>query len=161
VKKLKGEAAQSLIEFALVIPVVLILFFGFLDLGRAVFYYSSLSNSVREATRYAIVHYDDLKEVYDERSIDPSDPQDNVLQDKVLEYSFGMTTTPHPLLKTDVFVYVTEEDGDFTKVQINATYCFDPVTPGIRQLFSSDVCKGRLGIPVEAQSTMRVSPAAR
>jgi len=48
--------AQTLVEFALVFPIAIFLILGFFDLGRAIFNFASLSNSVREATRYAIVH---------------------------------------------------------------------------------------------------------
>lgn len=160
-KWVKHLSGQSILEFALIFPLVFLLVTGFLDLGRAVFYYASLSNSVREAARYAIVHVEDLKEVYDERdTMYPLTPQDNALQDKVLEYSFGLTQAQSPLVKTDVYAYVTQEGGNYIKVSVIATYCFAPVTPGIKQIFGSEMCKGNLGIPIEAQSTMRVSPAA-
>lgn len=46
---------QSLAEFALVLPVLLLLFMGILDFGRAVFAYNTLSNAAREGARVAIV----------------------------------------------------------------------------------------------------------
>lgn len=50
-----GFDGQSLVEFALVLPVLLLLFMGILDFGRAVFAYNSLSNAAREGARVAIV----------------------------------------------------------------------------------------------------------
>ena len=55
---------QSLVEFALIIPIAFFLITGFFDLGRAVFNYSSLTNAVREATRYAIVHKPELTNAF-------------------------------------------------------------------------------------------------
>lgn len=49
---------QALVEFALAIPVVLLLMLGVLDLGRAVFAYSSVSNAARTGARVAIVNQD-------------------------------------------------------------------------------------------------------
>jgi Flp pilus assembly protein TadG len=52
----RAEGAQSLVEFALVLPVLLLLILGLLDLGRAVSQENTLAFAAREATRYAIVH---------------------------------------------------------------------------------------------------------
>jgi hypothetical protein len=43
-----------LIEFALVSPVLLLLLFGVIDLGRAIFYYDTLNHAAREGARAAI-----------------------------------------------------------------------------------------------------------
>jgi Flp pilus assembly protein TadG len=48
-----GQESQALIEFALVSPVLLLLVFGIIDLGRAVFYYDTLNNGAREGGRVA------------------------------------------------------------------------------------------------------------
>lgn len=50
---------QSLVEFALVIPIVLLLFMAIFDLGTAVFSYNSLTNAAREGARLAIVNQDE------------------------------------------------------------------------------------------------------
>ena len=46
---------QTLVEFALIIPVLLLLVMGILDLGRAVAAYNSVSNAARSAARVAVV----------------------------------------------------------------------------------------------------------
>jgi Flp pilus assembly protein TadG len=46
---------QSLVEFALVIPIFLLIFMGIVDFGRAIFTYNSLSNAARDGARVAIV----------------------------------------------------------------------------------------------------------
>jgi hypothetical protein len=43
-----------LIEFALISPVLLLLLFGIIDIGRAVFYYDSLNHAAREGARVAV-----------------------------------------------------------------------------------------------------------
>jgi Flp pilus assembly protein TadG len=48
-------SGQSLVEFALILPVLLLIFMGILDFGRAVFAYNALSNAAREGARVAIV----------------------------------------------------------------------------------------------------------
>ena len=47
---------QALVEFALVIPIFLILLMAVFDLGRAVFAYNSVTNAAREGARLAIVN---------------------------------------------------------------------------------------------------------
>ena len=47
---------QALVEFALVIPLFLLLLVSIFDLGRAVFAWNTLSNAAREGARIAIVN---------------------------------------------------------------------------------------------------------
>ena len=47
---------QSLVEFAFVFPLIAVLAFAFIDLGRAVFDYNILTNAAREAARVAAVN---------------------------------------------------------------------------------------------------------
>jgi Flp pilus assembly protein TadG len=49
---------QALVEFALAIPIFLLLLMGLFDLGRAVFSYNTLTNAAREGVRLAIVNQD-------------------------------------------------------------------------------------------------------
>ena len=49
-------AGQSLAEFALVLPIFLVLFFAVVDLGSAIFTFNSLTNAAREGARLAIVN---------------------------------------------------------------------------------------------------------
>jgi len=53
---------QALVEFALVIPLFLLVIFGLVDLGRAVFVNNSLAEAARDGARYGSVQarsYDD------------------------------------------------------------------------------------------------------
>ena len=50
---------QALTEFALVLPLLLMLVFGVFEFGRFILDYESLNNAVREGVRYAIVHGSD------------------------------------------------------------------------------------------------------
>lgn len=51
----RNRRGQTLVEFALVLPIFLLVLLGLFDMGRAVFYFSTLSNASREAVRLAIV----------------------------------------------------------------------------------------------------------
>jgi hypothetical protein len=50
----RGQNSQALIEFALISPVLLLLLFGIIDVGRAVFYYDTVSHAAREGARTAV-----------------------------------------------------------------------------------------------------------
>lgn len=47
---------QALVEFAFVFPLIMFLAFAFLDVGRAVFEYNTLTNAARSAARVAVVN---------------------------------------------------------------------------------------------------------
>jgi Flp pilus assembly protein TadG len=51
-----GESGQSLVEFALTLPIVLLIITGTFDVARAVWQENTLAYAAREGTRYAIVH---------------------------------------------------------------------------------------------------------
>lgn len=148
-KTKKRFSGQSLLEFSIILPTALFLITGFLDLGRAVFYYSSLTNAVREATRYAIVHKAEIEDAY-------NNPADNTLQDKVLEYAFGLADVPNGLEKTGISVVVQKDGNYFATISIGATYNYSPITPGISLLLGESG-----GIALNAQSKMHVSPGAK
>lgn len=52
----KDEDAQSLVEFALTLPIFLLVVTGLFDVSRAVWQENTLAFAAREGTRYAIVH---------------------------------------------------------------------------------------------------------
>jgi hypothetical protein len=51
-----GEEGQALVEFALVLPLLLILVFGVIDLGKALGYKNDLTNLANQAARAAAVN---------------------------------------------------------------------------------------------------------
>jgi hypothetical protein len=55
-RRTRGQAAT---EFALVAPIILLLFFGIFDLGRAVYDLATITNAAREGARVAIVNQAD------------------------------------------------------------------------------------------------------
>ena len=54
----RTERGQSLVEFALVIPVLIILVFGIIDFGLALRAYISVTQATREGARFAAVGND-------------------------------------------------------------------------------------------------------
>jgi Flp pilus assembly protein TadG len=58
VKPHRGARGQALVEFAITIPIIVVIVLGLLDLGRAVFAYNTLAQSARQASRTAMVDQD-------------------------------------------------------------------------------------------------------
>lgn len=136
-KNKKNIKGQTLVEFVLILPVALLLLIGFFDLGRAVFYYSSLTNAVREWTRHAIV----------DRELDEA-----MIRDELAGFAFGID--PEDI--TINIDYFPENEPEKTNISIEAIYLFQPITPMIASLLGNPA-----GIELVTQSNMRISGAFR
>jgi Flp pilus assembly protein TadG len=51
----KNDKGSGIIEFALAMSTILLVLFGLIDVGRALYSYNWISDSARRATRYAMV----------------------------------------------------------------------------------------------------------
>jgi Flp pilus assembly protein TadG len=48
----RNERGAAMVEMAIALPVLIMLFLGMIDFGRAVFLYNNLTNAAREGARY-------------------------------------------------------------------------------------------------------------
>jgi Flp pilus assembly protein TadG len=103
---------QELLEFALILPVLVLLLFGIIDMGRVVYYYSALQNAVREGARYGIV-----------------DPARTANIDGVVR-SKAIGLIPAELTQ----VAITNDNANHT-LAVRYRYRFVPVTPLIGAFF--------------------------
>ena len=55
-KHRKTEKGQSLLEFALIVPILLIILAGVLDLGRLYYAYVAVTDAAAEGASYAAIH---------------------------------------------------------------------------------------------------------
>lgn len=67
---------QSLVEFALVFPIIILLVVAFAEVGRAVFAYNTIANAARQAVRVATVNQlSDVTDCDETRPVeDPYEP---------------------------------------------------------------------------------------
>jgi Flp pilus assembly protein TadG len=103
---------QSLIEFALLLPVFLLAVVVVFDLGRAIYYYSAVHNAAREGVRYGIVHPDDVAG----------------MKNKAVKYATGLGLTT---ANVTAGLGTPETIGGFPNptVKVTVTYSFSPATP--------------------------------
>jgi len=72
----RARRGQSLVEFSLVFPIIVLLIVGFVEIGRAVYAYNTIANAARQGARVATVNQlADTTECDEKRPIDdPYEP---------------------------------------------------------------------------------------
>ena len=120
---------QTLVEFALLLPVFLLIVVIVIDLGRAIYFYSTIHNAAREGARYGIIY-----------------PNDNTgMENTAVDYAFGLG-----LIVSDVTagLGVPQIVDGFPNptVKVSIEYSFTPVTP----LVSNFLPGGQLTLSSEA-----------
>jgi Flp pilus assembly protein TadG len=77
------DRGQSLVEFAILLPLMLLIITGLFDVARAVWEENTLAYAAREGTRFAIVHgsagQGPLPDGWSVGAADPTDPSDHVI----------------------------------------------------------------------------------
>jgi hypothetical protein len=130
------------VEFALVLPLILLIIFVFLDLGRMVFIHAALTNAVREGARFAVVH-----------KFETGVPWEQDIQNMVVD-----KTLVYPLTAGDVLVdcdhllpnqdYPCNED-----VTVSAQVQVSPMV-----FFVAWIMGGGSSFNITADSTMQMTP---
>jgi hypothetical protein len=121
---------QTLVEWALVLPIMLLIVFVVFDLGRGIYYYSFVYNAAREGARYGAVFPTDtegIREAAAEKAIglDPS---------SLMIFVNGEVVSP--ICETDTFSCV------------HIRYSFLPATPMVSTLFGGST------VNLNSRSTM-------
>lgn len=116
-----AEDGQALVEFALVLPLVLVLIMGILWFGRAFNYSIDQTHLANEAARDAAVNSW------------PGSTSGTTLQSYILsqvttgELKSGSTDVPNPAAMNICFPNGTSNVGDPVKITINSTFHFLPI----------------------------------
>lgn len=133
------ERGQSLMEFALVLPILLLVFMAIFDFGRILFLYSQVMNGAREGARYG--------SVTGPNEANPQFRQCNNIRNAVLQ-GFGLPIAPDQIL-------IEYDDGvtlhSFTcnpssppaanalglgdRIRVTVTTSYGFITPGMSNLF--------------------------
>ncbi len=121
-----ARRGQSLVEFAIILPVLLMLTVVIFDLGRVVYYYSALHNAAREGVRYGAAT--PLKQPF-VITVDV-----NGMKNAAKNYAIGLG------LKNPNITYAgygpSETIHDFANptVEVDLSYEFTPATPVLPNL---------------------------
>ena len=135
---------QSLVEFALILPVLLLLIVGVFDLARIVFDSTTLSAAVREGTRYAIVHGAASSSPTGPGAASYSAPStDSTITTIVTRAAIGVNTP------TVTAVWSNGDAYRGSPVTVAATFPFTPT-------LSSAFLGGALQVTLSASSTMDI-----
>jgi uncharacterized repeat protein (TIGR01451 family) len=123
------QLAQAMVEFALALPILLLVVYGLLEVGRLIFIYSSVITASREAVRYgsanglinAAEQYQDCAGIRNAaQKVDfLGDIQDANI---IIEYYHGLNPNPFASCPPGTVI-----SGDRIKVTISAT--FTPIVP--------------------------------
>lgn len=112
----RREDGQSLVEFAIMLPLLLLIVTGLFDCARAVWQENTLAYAAREGTRYAIVHGSGSS-----LSLGPADPAEPNITAVVRSAAVGVQ---------GVTVVTSWPDGDNDRgmrVVVDATAQFVPL----------------------------------
>ncbi|MEN6391832.1 MAG: TadE family protein [Syntrophomonas sp.] len=122
------EEGQSLVEFAMVLPLLLLLLMGIVEFGRIISAYMIINNLAREGARFAAVGKTDSQIttlLFDESA---------TLEQERLQVSFSPT-------------YLDRVKGEPLKVTVN--YSVDLITPIIPEFLTNP-------LPISSECTMRL-----
>jgi Flp pilus assembly protein TadG len=130
------SSGQELVEYALILPILLVLLLGIMELGLAVFNYDTMSNAAREAARTGII-----------------------TRDETTIRSAGLKlTTGTALSTTNITIFWLPENGDVTvpsgdavRVRVQVTRNYPLLTGSLLALFG---LRGTL--PMTATATMHL-----
>jgi Flp pilus assembly protein TadG len=122
---IRTERAQAMVEFAIVAPILFLMLFGVIEVGRMMFLYAAATNASREAVRWgSAVGYDDtgvlrykncdaIKTIARNAAFTPSAVVD-------ISYDKGPSTTTTQCTASVYPGY--RESGDRIKVVVQVTY---------------------------------------
>jgi Flp pilus assembly protein TadG len=155
----RRSRGQALVEFALVLPVFLILLFGIIDIARLVFLASALNNGAREGARFAAVA------VRPAVCTDPNPDLDRLqcAEEVAIENSWGQASSTMTVV---VYCQEFEADGSLTPTppsSIAASACgandlltvhtqapFSLVTPLVGQFIGTFTVAGEASVTVNS-----------
>jgi Flp pilus assembly protein TadG len=131
-------SGQTLVEFALIVPIFILMMVGIFDVGRAVYANSTINNAAHEAVRLAIV---------DQNMAD--------VRDRAMSQAVGVGVAPADVtvrwLNADYAdlapCNVTPVDG--CTVEVTVEYQFTPATPMIGSLMGTITLQGVARQPIE------------
>jgi Flp pilus assembly protein TadG len=114
----REDRGSTLIEFALISVMFVIVLLGVVEMGRMVLVYTTIANAAREGTRYAIVHGAD-------QTVSPSGPG-NVTNVQTVVKNFASAGLLNTGALTITVSYPNGNNTAGSTVTVKVTYRYDP-----------------------------------
>jgi Flp pilus assembly protein TadG len=154
-KDRRDSRGQSLVEFSLVFPIIVLLIVGFVEIGRAVFAYNTIANAARQGARVATVNQlADVTDCDEKRPIDdPYEPHWTIrgcaltaastLGITAANVSVSYAAPPSTTLSCDPTLHV----GCIASVTV--TYHYSVATPFVNMLIGPFTMSQTSQMPIE------------
>jgi len=133
----RSEGGQALVEFALTLPILLLLMIGAIDVGRGFQAYVSLGNAVREAAREAALHGAEASIQWGPAANDTNVP--SAVRGRIA----GIRTEDVAVTSS----WPSSSNAAGTEVVVSATYTFRPI---------AFTFLGSISIPMSATTRARI-----
>jgi len=157
----RAHFGQTLIEFSLLFPLLLLLVIGLFEIGRVIFYYAVLNNAVREGTRYAVV------QPGCDYTSDPSACTGGYISDEDLTICSDASSEANKRVCDEIrnnYLFVEELSSSTITIEHTVNNTDDPVIH-LRIEFNCEPSIPGLGligaIPIRVNSQMLMTPAAQ
>jgi Flp pilus assembly protein TadG len=135
-KAVRGPGGQSLLEFALVLPMLLLVIFGVLDLGFAVYAKNTVALAAREGARAGIVF--------------PSQ-SDSATRTAICNQAVGIAQVLNLTCAANITILPPSPNITHTQpIIVTVVYTYTPLTPFIGGII------GNGGLPLRSESSMTV-----
>ncbi|MFD2638618.1 TadE/TadG family type IV pilus assembly protein [Piscibacillus salipiscarius] len=125
---LRNENGQSIVEFSLIIPLLILMLVGIFDVGRMMYSYSGLHFTAQESVRLGGFGYTD---------------------EEIIDFAKGHFETGDTDLLTITVTPAEAERQSGEYVTVTLTYPVEPITPFAEEVFGDS-------IELTADSTIRV-----
>lgn len=122
----RGEKAQSTVELALIMPVLVFFLLGIMEGGRIFAGYVELQNAARDGARYAAIHCTEKKV--------PDGQVSFWVQQSLTPWVQKRLTMLNPALLEVALLRTRSSDGDDVWIQVTLRYPLQIVTPVIGSL---------------------------
>jgi Flp pilus assembly protein TadG len=136
----RTESGQALVEFAFVLPIALLLLFALFDAGRAVIFYSELTNAARVGARVAMVNQSN------DATCSPGDPRTFKCAASQQTTGMGIAAASIPDLTVSGSNCALMGSCAAT---VTISYPYVPVTPVISQIIGSINLTASSSMPIE------------
>ena len=146
----RDPVAQALVEFALALPIFLLVVYGLLEAGRLIYAYAAVTTASREAVRYASawgVNTAGKPQYQDCAGIRNAAKNVGFLlnladTDITIQYDIGTNTTLHSYCAPGTSVDTSANLQSGYRVAVNVRYHFSPILPFFLPFTQHDIASG-------------------